>query len=43
MLVTHVPDTARDADDAGLDLLAAGRRGFTLMTPASAYVKTDAG
>lgn len=36
MLVTIVPDTARDADDAGLDLRAAGRRGFTLMTPASA-------
>lgn len=42
MLVTHVPDTARDADDGGLDLRAAGRRGFTLMTPASAYLQVGA-
>jgi subtilisin family serine protease len=39
MLITVVPDTARDADDAGLDLRAAGRRGFTLMTPVSAYIQ----
>jgi subtilisin family serine protease len=39
MLITVIPDTARDADDAGLDLRAAGRQGFTLMTPASAYVQ----
>ena len=44
MLITVVPDTARDADDAGLDLRAAGRKGFTLMTPVSAYVQvTDNG
>lgn len=42
MLVSHVPDTARDADDGGLDLRAAGRRGFTLMTPAGAYLKAGA-
>lgn len=42
MLVTHVPATARDADDGGLDLRAAGRRGFTLMSPASAYVQVSA-
>lgn len=34
MLVTHVPSHARDADDGGLDLRAAGRSGFTLMAPA---------
>lgn len=42
MLITVIPDTARDADDAGLDLRAAGRQGFTLMTPASAYVQVAA-
>jgi aqualysin 1 len=41
--IAHVPDHARDADDGGLDLLAAGRRGFTLMTPASAYLQVAAG
>ena len=34
-LVTHVPDNAFDEDDAGASLLEAGRRGFTLMSPAS--------
>ncbi len=38
-LISHIPDTARDADDSGLDLRAAGRRGFTVMTPVSAYVQ----
>jgi subtilisin family serine protease len=38
LLVTHVPDSARDADDGGLSLAAAGRAGFALMTPASAYI-----
>lgn len=42
MLVTHIPDTARDLDDGGSDLRAAGRRGFTLMTPASAYLDVAA-
>lgn len=39
--VSHVPDQAADADDGGQDLLEAGRRGFTLMTPASAYLQTS--
>lgn len=38
MLVTHVPSTALDSDDGGLTLAAAGRNGFVLMSPASAYV-----
>lgn len=42
LLVSHVPDTARDADDRGLDLRAAGRRGFTVMTPVSAYLQVGA-
>ncbi|MDP1691822.1 MAG: S8 family peptidase [Burkholderiaceae bacterium] len=42
LLVSHVPDTARDADDRGLDLRAAGRRGFTVMTPVSAYLQVSA-
>ncbi len=42
MLVSHVPDNARDADDRGLDLLAAGRRGFSVMTPVSAYLQVGA-
>ena len=32
-LVTHVPASARDADDGGLTLAQAGRNGFTLMAP----------
>jgi len=39
MFVSHVPQTAFDADDAGLNLAAAGRQGFTLATPASAYLQ----
>ncbi len=42
MLMTLVPETAKDSDDRGLTLAAAGRRGFTLMTPASAYVEVVA-
>ena len=34
-LVTHVPDSAFDEDDAGISLLEAGRHGFTLMSPLS--------
>lgn len=37
-LVTHVPDNAFDEDDGGISLLDAGRRGFTLMSPASAHL-----
>jgi len=39
MLVTHIPGTAKDLDDAGLTLEAAGRGGFPLMTPVGAYVQ----
>lgn len=39
MLVTHIPETAKDADDGGDTLQQAGRKGFTLITPASAYVQ----
>ena len=42
LLVSHVPDSARDADDRGQDLRAAGRRGFTLMAPVSAYLRVGA-
>jgi subtilisin family serine protease len=41
MLIAHVPETAMDADDGGVTLAAAGKRGFTLMSPASAYVRPD--
>lgn len=41
-IVTHIPDTAKDADDAGQTLAQAGKRGFTLMSPASAYVDSTA-
>ena len=37
-LVSIVPDSAYDADDAGLTLEQAGRSGFTLVTPMEAYV-----
>ncbi|MHB8948526.1 MAG: S8 family peptidase [Rhodoferax sp.] len=40
MLVTHIPATARDSDDGGKTLAEAGRSGFVLMTPVSAYVPT---
>ncbi|WP_205665074.1 S8 family peptidase [Caldimonas tepidiphila] len=43
MLVTHVPDTAKDSDDGGLTLAAAGRRGFALMTPVTAYLQVAEG
>lgn len=41
MLVTQVPDSARDADDGDLDLRGAGRRGFMLMTPVASYVQIN--
>ncbi len=37
MLVAHVPDTARDADDGGATLAQAGRYALTLMAPAGAW------
>lgn len=37
-LVTHIPGSARDADDAGQTLAQAGRQGFSMMTPASAFI-----
>jgi len=37
-LVTHIPSSARDADDAGQTLAQAGRQGFSMMTPASAFI-----
>jgi hypothetical protein len=40
-LVTVVPDTAKDADDGGQTLKEARKSGFSLMAPASAYVKAD--
>ena len=42
-LVTVVPDTAKDADDGGKTLAEAGKSGFSLMAPASAYLKADGG
>lgn len=42
MLVAEIPDTARDADDAGLTLNAAGRGSYVLMAPAAASVRVDA-
>lgn len=41
-VVTHIPDTAKDADDAGLTLAQAGKSGFSLMAPASAFVDVTA-
>lgn len=41
VLVTHVPETAKDADDGGLTLAQAQKSGFSLMAPAQSYV--DAG
>jgi aqualysin 1 len=41
MLVAQVPDTARDADDAGLTLKDAGRGPLHLMSPSAAFVKVD--
>lgn len=41
LLVTHIPETAKDADDAGKTLLEAGKTGFTLMSPLSAYADSS--
>lgn len=40
-LLTVVPLTAKDADDAGLTLAQAGKSAFNLMAPASAYAAAD--
>ena len=42
ILVTHIPETAKDADDGGMTLAQAGKTGFTLMSPLSAYVDSSA-
>ncbi len=40
-LLTVVPTTAKDADDAGKTLAEAGKSGFSLLAPAAAYVTAD--
>jgi len=40
-LLTVVPATAKDADDAGKTIAEAGKSGFSLLAPAAAYVKSD--
>lgn len=40
-LVSSVPDTARDLDDSGKSLSQAGRAGFMLLSPASAWLSVD--
>jgi len=39
LLVSDVPDSARDLDDGGKTLQEAGRPGFKLMSPAEAYLQ----
>lgn len=41
LLVSDVPDSARDLDDGGKTLKEAGRNGFKLLSPAVAYLQTD--
>lgn len=43
MLVSVVPDTAKDADDAGKTISEAGKQGFTLLAPVNAFVDVVAG
>ena len=38
LLVSNVPDSARDLDDDGKTLKQAGRNGFRLLSPANAYL-----
>lgn len=38
LLVSNVPDSARDLDDGGKTLKEAGRQGFRLLSPANAYL-----
>lgn len=40
-LVTVVPSTAKDEDDGGKTIAEAGKKAFTLMAPAEAYVGSD--
>lgn len=40
-LLTTVPTTAKDADDAGKTLAEAGKLGFSLMAPATAFASAD--
>lgn len=40
-LLTTVPTTAKDADDAGKTLAEAGKLGFSLMAPATAFSSAD--
>lgn len=40
-LLTHVPTTAKDSDDGGLTLAAAGKSAFSLMAPMAAFVNAD--
>ena len=40
-LVSSVPDAALDVDDAGKSLSQAGRAGFMLLSPASAWLAVD--
>ena len=43
-LLAEVPDTAKDADDLGATLRAAGKSGFTLLSPVRAFFSVgDAG
>jgi aqualysin 1 len=42
LLVAQVPSTARDADDQGLTIQAAGKKAFVMLSPASAFVSAAA-
>lgn len=40
-LLTVVPVTAKDSDDGGQTLAAAGKKGFSFMAPTEAYITAD--
>lgn len=40
-IVSHIPDTAKDADDNGQTLAQAGREAFSLLSPASAFLSRN--
>lgn len=42
LLVTRVPVSAKDADDGGATLQEAGKQGFTMLSPVSAYLPDGA-
>jgi hypothetical protein len=42
-LQAEIPDTARDSDDMGRTLREAGKKGFTLLSPASALLDEEQG